>query len=371
MEQQRTRVIFAAGGTGGHLFPALTIADEVRKREPKAEVVFIGTKDKLESTVVPKKGYLFKTIWISGFSRGFRLNNLLFPIKLFVSVIQSFFLIRKIQPSVVVGTGGFVAGPVVFVATILKIPTLIQEQNSYPGVTTRWLAKRVNEVHIAFEISKKYLKRADQVKVTGNPTHDSLGVIKREAATRFFMLDPDKKTLLIVGGSLGATSINTAVLQIIDEIVRQSVQVLWQTGERDYERIQHATSSMPMVKVFSFIDSMEYAYAAADLVVSRAGATTVAELTRVGKPAILVPYPFAAANHQVENAKGMVERGAAILILDRDLKEKLRSTILRLIYDDQVLKAMSKKTLSLAKPNAARDIAEAVLKLAKSYGSAG
>jgi len=362
------KILFAAGGTGGHLFPALAIADELKKLKPDAGILFVGTKSKIESSVVPEKGYEFRTIWISGFHRGFRLSNLLFPFKVLVALIQSFFVIRTFRPEIVIGTGSYVAGPVLWVASLLGIPTVLHESNSYPGVTTRLLARRASRVFIAFEMTKKWLQRVDNVELVGNPTRDLLGTVPREMGTRFFNLNPAKKTLLVFGGSSGASSLNKAIAGIVNELVDAGIQVIWQVGEKEFEKmtsrqelavekVSHARS----VWVGKFIKEIEYAYAAADLVMCRSGATTLAELTRLGKPAILVPYPHAAANHQGVNALAMVEHEAAEMVLDRELSTRAKEIIIRLISDDEKLKHMSKQSLKLGKPEAGRQVAEKIL----------
>lgn len=362
--------MFAGGGTGGHLFPALAIADEIKRRVPDAEITFVGTKDKIEARVVAQRGYNFAPIWISGFRRKLTLSNLLFPIKVVVALVQSFFLMKKLMPDVVVGTGGYVCGPPLFVASWLGIPTLIQEQNSFPGVTTRKLASRVNEVHITFEISKKYLKRLDNVKLSGNPTSAKLGTVSREDGAKFFNLNPNRKTLLVFGGSLGATSINNETERILPALLKLDVQLIWQTGQIDFEKIDASVrtkldeTNKKRVRVLKFIDQMELAYAAANLALCRAGASTLAELTVVGLPSVLVPYPFATADHQTENTKAMVEQGAAVMIKDSEMSQHLLQTITRLFADEKKLMMMSEKARALGKPEAASTIAKAALALA-------
>ena len=363
--------MFAGGGTGGHLFPGIAIADEIKRVHPDANITFLGTKDKIEARVVPQRGYNFAPIWISGFRREPTLSNLLFPLKVVVALVQSFFLMKKVKPDVVVGTGGYVCGPPLYVASWLGIPTLIQEQNSYPGVTTRRLASRVNEVHTTFESSKRYLKRLDNVKLSGNPTNARLGTISRDEGAKQFTLNPTMKTLLVFGGSLGATSINNEIERILPELLKLDVQLIWQTGQIDFERVNSSVQtkldeeSKKRVRVQKFIEQMEYAYAASDVTACRAGASTLAELTVVGLPSVLVPYPFAAADHQTENAKAMVEQGAAVMIKDSELKERLLPTVKELLADEARLKKMSERAMTLGKPEAASTIAEAVLGLAK------
>jgi UDP-N-acetylglucosamine--N-acetylmuramyl-(pentapeptide) pyrophosphoryl-undecaprenol N-acetylglucosamine transferase len=288
---------------------------------------------------------------------------------LLVSLVQSFILLKKARPNAVVGTGGYVCGPVVFVATLLGIPTLLQEQNSRPGVTTRMLASRVDEVHLSFEVSKRYLGRMKRSAVTGNPTRPAIGSISRTEGARHFGVDEGGKTLLVFGGSLGASSINRALVHVLSDLCALDLQIVWQTGETDYERVRSAAERGPAstrarVRVFKFIDEMEYAYAAADLAVCRAGATTVAELTRAGVPSVLVPYPHAAAGHQSENARMMADAGASVVVLDGELRERLLGSITDLIGDSAQLATMAGKARALGRPNAAAELAHAVIHLA-------
>ncbi|MCS7228656.1 MAG: undecaprenyldiphospho-muramoylpentapeptide beta-N-acetylglucosaminyltransferase [Candidatus Kryptonium sp.] len=359
------KVLFAGGGTGGHIFPGIAIADALRKIEPNCDIVFIGTKGKIESRVVPKAGYKFKSIWISGFRRSFDLKNLLFPLKLVVSLVQSFLIIKKFKPDVVVGTGGYVSGPPVFIASLLGIPTLIQEQNSFPGITTRLLSRMVDEVHISFDITRKYLKRKDNVFLSGNPVRSSLKIYSKIEALKFFGFNENKKTIFVFGGSTGARSINEAMLGIIDELVGRNIQVIWQTGEFDFEKVKDKCKHKTEVRIFKFIDEINYAYSACDLAICRAGATTISEITYFGVPSILVPYPFATVNHQYENAKFLAENEACEILLDSELKSKLKEKIFKLIYDDEKLRLMREKLKSLANPEAGEIIAKSILKLAK------
>lgn len=365
--RERLSVLFAGGGTGGHLYPAVAIADEIRRRRPDAEIVFVGTRGKIEARVVPASGYRFVSIVVSGFRRSFSLATLVFPVKLGIALVQSFILIRKMRPCVVVGTGGYVCGPPLYAAARLRIPTLIQEQNSYPGVTTRLLARVVSEVHLTFESSRRFLKRTDNVWVTGNPTRVMIGHVGREEAAKMFGLDPGRQTLLVFGGSLGARSINTAMLAVIREVTQMGVQVIWQTGESDGGQAAARVKELgcgAMVRVHTFIERMEFAYAAADLAICRAGATTLAELTSAGLPSVLVPYPFAAADHQTENARAMVDAGAALMVRDLEIQEKLLKTLRELLERPDQLKEMSQQALSLGKPGATDALASAVLRLA-------
>ncbi|MDP1678237.1 MAG: undecaprenyldiphospho-muramoylpentapeptide beta-N-acetylglucosaminyltransferase [Bacteroidota bacterium] len=357
-------VLFAGGGTGGHLYPAIAIAEEILKQDSNAKIVFVGTKSKIEARVVPQKGFEFHTIWISGFSRRLKIDNIIFPLKVFISLIQSFLVIKKIKPNVVVGTGGYVCGPILFVASLLGIPTVVHESNSYPGATTRMLAKRVSKVIVQFDVTKRWLSTKASVEVLGNPTREELSLITRREGCEFFKLDSNKKTIFVFGGSLGASSINKVMPEIVNDAIAHDYQIIWQTGETDWqsaEKIQQHKN----IKVMKYVDRMDCGYAASDIVVSRSGATTLAELTRIGKPAILVPYPFAAANHQVMNAETLVDAGAAVMIKDSELQQKLLPSIRELLFDDVKQKVMQERSLKLGKPNAGKEIAQRIISLLK------
>ncbi|MFH0988709.1 MAG: undecaprenyldiphospho-muramoylpentapeptide beta-N-acetylglucosaminyltransferase [bacterium] len=362
MSRTEPRILIAAGGTGGHLFPALAIADELKRMRPSAEILFVGTKEKIETRIVPQRGYAFQTIWISGLHRRLTIENLLFPLKVCVSLLQSFFLIRRFQPHAVIGTGGYVCGPVLYVASLINIPVFIHESNSFPGVTTRMLAGRAERVYIAFEVSKRWLKRTDHVELVGTPTRESLGTIPAAEGRKFFQLDPARKTVLVMGGSLGAASINTAVLDMLDTVIAADIQLIWQTGKADFERIKSVVGEKRFAWLGPFIDTMEYALGAADVVVCRAGATTIAELTRTGKPAILIPYPHAAADHQTHNAQSLVDAGAALMIADTEVRSKLGTAVLQLVNDQNRLSDMSTAATRFGRPKAATTIAEQILK---------
>jgi len=348
----------------------VAIAEELRSLCPDAEIVFAGAKGKIEERVVPKRGYRFAPIWISGFRRKLTLGTLLFPLKVIVATMQSLILIRKLRPAVVVGTGGYVCGPPVFAASLLGIPTLIQEQNSYPGVTTRLLARRANEVHVTFENSRRYLKRQDNVKVSGNPVRSAVGTVRRQEGAGLFRLQPGRTTLLVFGGSLGATSLNKAMLRILPEIVDREVQVIWQTGQGDYTMAREFVLTAggkvaAQTRVYRFIERMENAFAACDLALCRSGASTIAELTLAGIPSVLVPSPFAAADHQPENARAMAEGGAAVMCRDGELETGLLPLVLELLDDPARRQAMGKRARMLAKPDAARVLAQSVLGLTR------
>ena len=364
MSNNVTNILFAAGGTGGHLFPALAIADAIREKRPDTVFLFVGTKGKIEARAVPQRGYRFAPIWISGFHRGLRAENLLFPLKVLVSLVQSFFVIRRFRPHVVVGTGGYVCGPVLFVASLLRIPTVVHESNSYPGVTTRMLSSRATKVFTAFEATNKWLKRADNVERVGTPTRQELDNRSKDESIRFFGLDAGKKTVLVFGGSLGAHSMNRAMLGIVRHLAKAGIQFIWQTGEADSREIKENVQGMNVGWVGPFIDRMDFAYAAADIVVSRSGATTIAELTRIGKPVILVPLPFSAAGHQATNAKTVAEAGAAVIVADKDVDTKLEPSIRELLNNKATMDRMARASKSLGTPSAGPLIAEKILTLA-------
>jgi len=364
MQKDKLRILIAAGGTGGHVFPAIAVADEIKKLNSNTEFLFVGTKGKIEARVVPQRGYALANIWISGFYRSLHFENLLFPVKAVVSLFQSFILIKKFKPDVVIGTGGYVCGPVIFTASVLGIPTVVHESNSYPGMTTRMLSSRASKIITAFDNTIRWLKRKDNVELIGTPTRDMLGTVSREQGVRFFNLDPSKETVLIFGGSLGAASINRAAVEMINELTDAGIQFIWQTGKSN-------TTSMDGMKttkniwIGEFIDRMEYAFAAADVVVCRAGATTLAELTRLGKAAILVPYPYAAADHQTFNARSLVDKGAAIMIADKNVKTMLKKELIYLLSDNKKILQMSEACRKLGKPDAGKEIARRILDLAK------
>jgi len=344
------------------------MAEEIRRRDERARVLFVGTKGKVEERVVPPLGYAFATIWISGFRRSFSAETILFPLKLIVSIGQSFRILRAERPAVVVGTGGYVAGPVLFMAGLMGIPTLIQEQNSYPGITTRLLSARVDEVHVTFAKSVNSLRRPDRARVTGNPTRASVGTISREEGRAFFGLDPATRTLLVFGGSQGAHRLNRSVGKRLAQIVAQPCQLLWQTGEQDAEWAAGLVREQGLgarVRTMAFIEQMQYAYGAASLAVCRSGATTLAELSRAGVPAVLVPYPHAAADHQTMNAETFAESGAAVMLKETELDERLHETITALLGAGARLDAMASCAKRLAKPKAASDLVDAIIALTK------
>ena len=339
------RIILAGGGTGGHVFPAIYIARYLKKYWG-ARCEFIGTGRGIESIKVPQAGFVLKKIWISGFKRGFYISNLLFPLKLIVSMIQSKREIKYFKPDLVIGTGGYVSGPVLYQAVKMNIPTAIQEQNSYPGITTRILSGRVDHVFLAYEESLKYLKNLPQYSIVGNPVQFDFQNVSREEALRFFNLKKNLTTILIFGGSQGASNINQAIDRLINQGILKNVQVIWQTGSAHIEQIQQKYKDYKDINlcILPFIDRMDFAYKVSDFAICRSGAMTISELAAAGLPAILIPLPHAAANHQFKNASAVAKKGGAIVVEDKQgMDEMLSRAIKRMCESDEVRQEMSKK----------------------------
>jgi UDP-N-acetylglucosamine--N-acetylmuramyl-(pentapeptide) pyrophosphoryl-undecaprenol N-acetylglucosamine transferase len=365
MRMQRTpyRFLFAGGGTGGHLFPAVAVAEQIRMMIPEAEILFIGTRSRIEGRVVPKLGFKFKSIWIKGFSRKINFENLLFPLKVLVSVIQSILINIKFRPKVAIGSGGYVSGPAIYGASLAGAKIILLEQNNYPGVTTRLLKKYASEIHISFEDSKKYFRNFDKLFLTGNPIRSSLALSKKDEALKEFGLSPLQKTLLIIGGSLGARSVNEAVAASVKKFEEKGIQVIWQTGKDYFDQNKNLASDF--IKVMPFIDKMNLAYSACDLLLARAGATTISELLALGIPSILVPSPNVAENHQYYNAKSLEQNNAAVLFEDKKMKDGLADEIIGTIFNEEKLNQLRQNALALAKPGAAAVIAANAIKYAQ------
>ena len=360
------RVLLAAGGTGGHVYPAISIADAVSVLSPNSKLLFVGTRDRMEWQAVPGAGYDIKSVWISGFHRRLTPQNLLFPVKLIVSLVQSASILRKFNPDVVVSCGGFAAGPVGWMAAKMGIPLVIQEQNSYPGVTNRMLAKKAAVIFTAFKAADSFLPSGKTV-ITGNPVRSSLKVQDKEQALKHFNFTPDKPVLLVLGGSGGALALNKAMQKSLDTLHNElGIQIIWQCGEKYYNQIlEHVDiSKFPNLRLLGYIDDMPAAYGAADLVLTRAGAGTCSELMIIGKPSILVPSPNVAGDHQTKNAESMVDSGASILISESGLEESITERIKQLIFDEAKLESMSKAAFGLAKPDASQQIAKKIFEIA-------
>jgi len=368
MKKSKLRVIVSGGGTGGHVFPALAIANAIRKAAEGCEILFIGAKDRMEMKLVPAAGYPIEGLWISGLERRLTLKNLAFPLKVLLSMMKAGRVIKHFGPDAVVGVGGFASGPVLRVAVSRKIPTLIQEQNSYPGITNKILSRHVDRICVAYDTMDRFFP-AGKIVVTGNPIRQDILESKatKDEAMAFFGLTPGKKTVLIVGGSLGARSINMAIENAIPELLNHQIQLIWQTGKGSYDKALEATRAQQPgdIKVLDFISRMDLAYRAADLVVSRAGAIAISELSAMAKPAILVPYPFAAEDHQKKNAMACAERNAAVMIPDQEADRRLATVILDLIAQPGKLESLGAGISKMAHVDAADRIASEVMKLIK------
>ena len=357
------RVLFAAGGTGGHVYPAIAIADAITSLQSDTRVLFAGTSTHMEWTAVPAAGFEIKPIWSSGFHRRLTLKNLLFPIKLMVSLIQSWIIIRDFSPHVVVCCGGYVSGPVGRVAAIMGIPLMLQEQNSFPGVTNRLLGKSARKIFTAFPEAASYFP-PEKVQLAGNPVRRGLSDGDRARMAESLGFDSDTTTLLVMGGSGGAGPINKAVMEHLDTLHDQAgLQIVWQCGKRYLPEIQNQLdeSRYPRLRLAAFIEDMAGMYALADLVICRAGAGTLAELALAGKASILVPSPYVAGNHQYKNAASFASRGAAVLLADNELSDKLGEITTNLAADRARRISMSAEVLNLAMPNAAEAIAREII----------
>ena len=364
--QQPYRLIISGGGTGGHIFPAVAIANEFRERHPDAQILFVGAKDKMEMTRVPEAGYQIIGLWISGLQRKLTLSNLLFPLKLVVSYIKAMTIVKKFKPHAVIGTGGFASGPIMMAATRFGIPSVIQEQNSFAGLANKQVAGKVSKVCVAYDGMEKYFPK-EKIVVTGNPVRkDILSVgMKREKALIHFGFEEKKKTLLIIGGSLGARSINESVIAGMEKLVDAEVQVIWQTGKGYYENYKAKLGKFDLrrIRVQDFVREMDLAYAAADVVISRSGALAVSEICIAGKPVILVPSPNVAEDHQTKNAKALVDKGAAVLVQDKDANAKLIEEAFKLLFDQHRALKLAENIAKLGRPEATSAIVNEIEKL--------
>ena len=362
------RVIISGGGTGGHIFPAISIANAIKAKHPAAKILFVGALGRMEMQRVPAAGYEIKGLPICGFDRKNLLRNFSVLLKIWKSQRLAKKIIKDFRPMAAVGVGGYASGPTLNKAAAMGIPCLIQEQNSYAGVTNKLLAKKAQKICVAYEGMERFFP-AEKILMTGNPVRQSLleTNISHEDAIKAFGLDPQKKTILLVGGSLGARTINESVLQHLDLVESSGVQFIWQTGKYYYEAIkeQLKDKQLPMLKVLDFISDMGAAYKAADLVISRAGASSISEFCLIGKPVILVPSPNVAEDHQTKNALALVNKDAAIYVKDADAPAELLPMAVKTVQDTKRLDTLSENILKLALPNSASIIAEEVIKMMK------
>jgi len=361
------KIIISGGGTGGHIFPAIAIANALKKLDPATEILFVGASGRMEMEKVPAEGYKIIGLEIQGIQRKSILKNVMFPIKLALSIRKALEVIKDFKPDAAVGVGGYASGPLLYAASIKKVPYLIQEQNSYAGVTNKWLGKKAKKICVAFDGMEKFFP-FDKIIKTGNPIRrDSVNIAgKHMQALELYKLSAFKKTILITGGSLGARTLNNSIMAGLDKIIAADVQVVWQTGKVYYKDIMEKLGENyhPDIRIVEFLNRMDLAYAAADVIISRAGAGTIAELCAVKKPVILVPSPNVAEDHQTKNALALVQEQAAVFVADRDAEAKLVDKALELLNDKETQRKLSENIGKLALPDADEVIAKEVLKLA-------
>ncbi|MCZ4319486.1 undecaprenyldiphospho-muramoylpentapeptide beta-N-acetylglucosaminyltransferase [Aequorivita viscosa] len=360
----KRRFIISGGGTGGHIYPAIAIANELQARFPDAEFLFVGAADRMEMEKVPQAGYKIIGLWISGLQRSLSLQNLAFPLKLVSSLRKSLKILKDFKPDVAIGTGGFASAPLLRMAALRGVPCVIQEQNGHAGITNKWLSTKVQKICVAYDGMDKFFP-SDKIKLTGNPVRQDLIDVssKRAAALAFFNLKKDKKTLLVLGGSLGAKRINELIDKSLPLFEKQQLQVIWQCGKY-YGEIYKSKNSKT-VQIHTFLNRMDLAYAAADFIISRAGALSVSELCLVGKPVVFIPSPNVAEDHQTKNAMAISEKNAALLIKESELDSKFENEFSALITSEEKQKSLSGNIKKLAKPNATKDIVEEIEKLIK------
>jgi UDP-N-acetylglucosamine--N-acetylmuramyl-(pentapeptide) pyrophosphoryl-undecaprenol N-acetylglucosamine transferase len=363
------RVIISGGGTGGHVFPAIAIADALKRLKPEVEILFVGAKGKMEMEKVPKAGYPIKGLWISGFQRKLSLKNLTFPIKLVHSLWNARLIIKKFKPDVLVGVGGYASWPILEMGFRSGIPGLIQEQNSYPGIANKMLANKVKKICVAYDQMERFFPK-EKIVLTGNPVRKDMICIadKKDEAMSHFERGQTKKTICLFGGSLGARSLNEAVASNFELIQSHpEVNLIWQVGKLYYDHFSKLpVASLPNVQIKAFVDRMDLAYALADLVICRAGASTISELCVAAKPAIFVPSPNVAEDHQTKNAQALVEKNAGWMVKDSEAKESLFKKAFELLAMDGKRAEIAKRISELGRPEADERIAEEVLQLVKS-----
>ena len=361
---RQKRYIISGGGTGGHIFPAIAIANEIKKNEPESEILFVGALGKMEMEKVPQAGYEIVGLPIAGLQRRLTLKNLSFPFKVLKSLRLAKKIVRDFNPDIAIGVGGYASGPLLRMAGKLGVKTLIQEQNSYPGITNKLLAKKANTICVAYEGLDRWFPK-NKIVQTGNPIRHEVVQLegKRDKALAHFNLSANKQTLLIVGGSLGARTINQAVEKNISSFEDSDLQVIWQTGKYYFSKAEEAASNHQHTHPHQFIREMDLAYAAADIIVSRAGAMSISELCLIGKPAILVPSPNVSEDHQTKNAMALVNKEAAILVKDAEAISNLGETVLNLMKDNQKREGLSKNILALGQDQATTMIYKEITKL--------
>ena len=363
---KQLKVIISGGGTGGHIFPAIAIANALKLAYNDVDILFVGAEGRMEMEKVPAAGYKIEGLWISGLQRKLTLSNLSFPFKVISSLLKAKRILKRFQPDVVIGTGGYASGPMLRVAAGAGVPTLIQEQNSYPGITNKLLAKKVSKICVAYEGMERFFPK-EKILLTGNPVRQDILSLegKKERGIEFFGLDANKRTLLVIGGSLGARTINESIAGMLDLLAENNIQLVWQTGKAYFPQAQEAVKKYEGkgIKAFDFITKMDLAYAVADAVVSRAGASSVSELCLVKKASILVPSPNVAEDHQTKNAMALVDHNAAVLVKDIESREKLGNEVISLMKDEMKMRKLEENIARLAFHDSAKVIANEVLRL--------
>lgn len=355
----KPKIVISGGGTGGHIFPAIAIADELKARYPQAEFLFVGASNRMEMEKVPQHGYPIVGLWISGIQRKLTLDNLMFPFKLLSSLLKARKLLKKFQPHIVIGTGGFASGPTLKAAVKIGIPTLVQEQNSYAGVTNKWVGKEATRISVAYENMQRFFPK-DKIRFTGNPVRKGIlesKLTSSESKAKFGIAE-NTTCVLIIGGSLGAKRVNEIVHHFIQKHQDKQLSFIWQTGKFYYEN--YTSMQAANCKVMAFIQHMEEAYAAADIIISRAGAGSVSELCLVGKPVIFIPSPNVAEDHQTKNAQALVDKDAAICIKESEASEVFEETLVNLVSDKVLQKKLAMNCKALARPNATKDIVDEI-----------
>jgi len=367
-DMKQLKIIISGGGSGGHIFPAVAIAKSLLEKNNNIEFLFVGAKDKMEMEKIPNEGFKIVGLWISGFHRGKIFKNLLFPVKLIFSLIKSFFLIKKFDPDLVIGTGGFASGPILYIASKFNVPTLIQEQNSYAGITNKILSKHVNSICVAYEKMDRFFPR-NKIIITGNPVRKKIIEITSDHIDKsnLFNLNSENKTILIIGGSLGARTINETIGSGLERFKQHNLNIIWQTGKSFSEKANELITAINTrgITTHTFIKKIEIAYGLADIIVSRAGAIAISELCVVGKPVILIPSPNVAENHQYKNAQSLVNKNAAILVKDSQANNKLVDEIIKLQNNPTLMKELSENIKKMEYKNAANVISDYALNLIK------
>ncbi|MCK9618362.1 MAG: undecaprenyldiphospho-muramoylpentapeptide beta-N-acetylglucosaminyltransferase [Lentimicrobiaceae bacterium] len=365
MQQRNLKIIISGGGTGGHIFPAIAVANAIKALQPSTEILFVGAKGRMEMEKVPQAGFPIEGLWISGFQRKLTVKNLLFPIKLIHSLLKAKKIIRKFAPNAVAGFGGYASGPILKAAAGKHIPMAIWEGNSFAGVTNKLLARSAEKIFVAYSGMEKFFP-ANKLIMSGNPVRKKLvnTNVSQVEALRFFGLPP-AKTLLVIGGSLGAFTINASIRASLEILIKNNISVIWQTGKLYFDEIQAIvnTSEHTNIRVFDFIQRMDMAYTASDIVISRAGALSISELCVTGKPAVLVPSPNVAEDHQTKNAKALFNAGAALMIKDTEAVKKCGEILIALFEDENKRAELSHNILKLALPAAAEIIADEIIKM--------